>query len=257
VNPNKRGAIDLNDNKPREKVAVVSGGSSGIGLALVTALSKQGYRVLTCGRDAAKLQRLEQKVAGVTGYVCDVSDRATVRGLAAKVLAEYPAIDLLISNAGGLNEIDFAAPDLDAVDLTADLRVNLEGAIHLIASFMPGLRRAAPASILVVSSGYALAPATRAPIYSASKAALHSLCKSLRIQLGPLRIGVTELLPPLVDTPAVAHRQGKKLSAEAVASAALDGVHRGAKEVCPGDVRWLPLLLRLAPTMAEGFVAKT
>ena len=161
----------MNDDKARQKVALVSGGSSGIGLALVTALCKQGYRVLTCGRDAAKLQRLEQKVPGVTGYVCDVSDRAAVRRLAAHVLAEYPAIDLLISNAGGLNEIDFAAADLDSVDLTADLRINLEGAIHLIAFFMPGLRRAAPASILVVSSGYALAPATRAPIYSASKAA--------------------------------------------------------------------------------------
>ena len=247
----------MSDDKARQKVAVVSGGSSGIGLALVTALSRQGYRVLTCGRDAAKLRRLEQQVSRVTGFICDLSDREAVRRLAAKVLAEYPAIDLLISNAGGLTEIDFTARDLDSVDLTADLRNNLEGAIHLIASFMPGLRRAAPASILVVSSGYALAPATRAPIYSASKAALHSLCKSLRIQLKPLGISVTELLPPLVDTPAVAHRQGKKLSAEAVADAALDGVHRGAKEVCPGDARMLPLLLRLAPTMAEGIVAKT
>ncbi len=247
----------MNSGAAKQKVAVVSGGSSGIGRALVAALCKEGYRVLTCGRDAAKLRQLEKEVPGVTGYICDVSDRDAVRHLAATVLALYPAIDVLISNAGGLREIDFAAPDLDSVDLTAELRINLEGAIHLIAAFMSGLRRAAPASILVVSSGYALAPATRAPIYSASKAALHSLCKSLRLQLKPLRISVTELLPPLVDTPAVAHRQGKKLSAEAVASAALKGMHSGAKEVCPGDVRLLPLLLRLVPNVAEGFVAKT
>jgi hypothetical protein len=61
----------------------------------------------------------------------------------------------------------------------------------------------------------------------------------------------------LVDTPAVAHRQGKKLSAEAVASAALKGLHSGAKEVYPGDVRVLPFLLRLVPNVAEGIVAKT
>jgi uncharacterized oxidoreductase len=247
----------MNSGTAKQKVAVVSGGSSGIGRALVAALCKEGYRVLTCGRDAAKLRQLEKEVPGVTGYVCDVSDREAVRHLAANVFDEYPAIDVLISNAGGLKEIDFAAPDLDSVDLTAELRINLEGAIHLVAAFMPGLRRAAPASILVVSSGYALAPATRAPIYSASKAALHSLCKSLRLQLKPLRISVTELLPPLVDTPAVAHRQGKKLSAEAVATAALKGLHSGAKEVCPGDVRLLPLLLRLVPNVAEGIVAKT
>jgi uncharacterized oxidoreductase len=247
----------MNSGAAGQKVAVVSGGSSGIGRALVAALCKEGYRVLTCGRDAAKLRRLEKEIPGVTGYVCDVSDREAVRRLAANVFDECPAIDLLISNAGGLKEIDFAAPDLDSVDLTAELRINLEGAIHLVAAFMPGLRRAAPASILVVSSGYALAPATRAPIYSASKAALHSLCKSLRLQLKPLRISVTELLPPLVDTPAVAHRQGKKLSAEAVARAALNGMHSGAKEVCPGDVRLLPFLLRLLPNVAEGVVAKT
>jgi uncharacterized oxidoreductase len=247
----------MNSGVPRQKVAFISGGSSGIGLALVTALTKEGYRVLTCGRDAAKLRQLEKKVPGVTGYSCDVSDREAVRGLAGKVLHEHSAIDVLVSNAGGLREIDFAAPDLDSVDLTTEVRINLEGAIHLIAAFMPGLRRAAPASILVVSSGYALAPATRAPIYSASKAALHSLCKTLRLQLKPLNISVTELLPPLVDTPAVAHRQGKKLSAEAVARAALKGMHSGAREVCPGDVRLLPFLLRLAPNVAEGIVAKT
>lgn len=247
----------MNSGVARQKVAVVSGGSSGIGRALVAGLCKEGYRVLTCARDAMKLRELEKEIPGAIGYVCDVSDREAVRDFASKVFGEYPAIDVLISNAGGLTEIDFAAPDLDSVDLTADVRTNLNGAIHLIAAFMSGLRRAAPASILVISSGYALAPATRAPIYSASKAALHSLCKSLRLQLKPLNISVTELLPPLVDTPAVAHRPGKKLSAEAVARAALNGMHGGAKEVCPGDVRLLPFLLRLLPSVAEGMVAKT
>jgi uncharacterized oxidoreductase len=247
----------MNTGTARPKVAVVSGGSSGIGRALVAALCKDGYRVLTCGRDAAKLGQLERELPGVSGQVCDVADRRAVQEFAAKVLAEHPAVDLLISNAGGLREIDFTAADLDSIDLTAELRINLEGAIHLIAAFMPGLRRAAPASILVVSSGYALAPVTRAPIYSASKAALHSLCKSLRRQLAPLKISVTELLPPLVDTPAVAHRQAKKISAEAVAQMALAATHRGAEEVHPGDVRVLPLMLRLLPGMAESIVAKT
>lgn len=247
----------MSTSTTRQKVAVVSGGSSGIGRALVVALCKDGYRVLTCGRDAAKLRQLERELPGVNGQVCDVVDRQAVQDFATKVLAEHPAIDLLISNAGGLREIDFTSPDLASIDLTAELRINLEGAIHLIAAFMPGLRQAAPASIMVVSSGYALAPVTRAPIYSASKAALHSLCKSLRRQLQPLKISVTELLPPLVDTPAVAHRQAKKISAESVARMALAATHRGMEEVHPGDVRALPLMLRLLPGMAEAIVSKT
>jgi uncharacterized oxidoreductase len=238
-------------------VAIISGGSSGIGRALVVALHKEGYQIVTCGRDAAKLRLLEKELPGVTGYVCDVADRHAVQAFADQALAKHPAIDLLISNAGGLKEIDFTAADLASVDLTEELRVNLEGAIHLIAAFMPGLRRAAPASILIVSSGYGLAPTTRAPIYSAAKAALHSLSKSLRRQLEPLHISVTELLPPLVDTPAVAHRTGKKMTADNVAKAALSGVRSGVAEVCPGDVRLLPLLLRVAPAFVEKIVSKT
>jgi uncharacterized oxidoreductase len=77
-----------------------------------------------------------------------------------KVLLAHPQIDLLISNAGGLREIDFTRRDLLNLDLLAELRCNLDGAIHLIREFLPGLRRAGRASIIIVSSGYALAPAT-------------------------------------------------------------------------------------------------
>lgn len=242
-------------NSPR--VAVISGGSSGIGRAMLVELSQAGWQVFTCGRDAQKLKLLEQQVPGVKGYGCDVADRAAIEVFAAQVLGQCPKVDLLISNAGGLVEIDFTAPDLKPVDFTSELHVNLEGAIHLIAAFMPGLKAAAPASILIVSSGYALAPSTRGPIYSAAKAALHSLSKSLRLQLAPLNISVTELLPPLVDTPAVEHRVGKKISAETVARAALDGVRRGKEQICPGDVRLLPWLLRLMPKTAEKIVASS
>src|SRR5271165_3429263 len=174
-------------------VAVVSGGSSGIGKAFVAALRERGYTVVTCGRDPQKLDRLKAEHPGVECYTVDVSDGAAMRTFASDVLAAYPRIDLLISNAGGLREIDFTREDLQSLDLTAEVRSNLDGAIHLISGFLPGLKGAGRASIVIVSSGYALAPATRAPIYSASKAALHSLSKSLRRQLAPLNITVTEV----------------------------------------------------------------
>lgn len=239
------------------RVAVVSGGSSGIGRALVAELHREGWLVHTCGRDTGKLAQLERDFTGVRTAVCDVSDRSAVRHFAEKVFTETPAINLVVSNAGGLREIDFTAADLSKVDLTAELRINAEGAINLVAEFLPGLKRSSGASILVVSSGYALAPATRAPIYSASKAALHSFCIALRRQLAPLNIGVTELLPPVVDTPAVAHRKVSKLSASDVAHQALAGTASRRAEVLPGQARLLPLLLRLAPGLAQRIVAKT
>jgi len=239
------------------RVAVVSGGSSGIGRALVSQLHGEGWTVHACGRDAGKLARLQQDLPGVQVQVCDVTDRLAVRGFARRVLQQAGNVQLLVSNAGGAREIDFTAADLDAVDLTADLRNNTEGAVNLIAEFLPALRRSKAAAILVVSSGYALAPATRAPLYSASKAALHSLSKALRRQLAPLGITVTELLPPVVDTPAVAHRDVPKLTPGAVAAAALRGALAGKAEVLPGSVRFLPWLLRLWPSLAERIVAST
>ncbi len=238
-------------------IAVISGGSSGIGKAFVAQLHRQGWKIHTCGRDPHKLRQLEQDHPGVATYVCDVADRMAVRAFAAKVFSSAPGIQLLISNAGGAHEIDFTAANLPEADLATDLNSNTLGAIHLIAEFLPGLRLIGRGSILIVSSGYALAPATRAPLYSAAKAALHSLAKSLRRQLAPLGITVTELLPPVVDTPSVAHRNVSKLKPDAVASEALTGTFRGAAEVRPGAVRFLPLLLRLMPAVAERIVAKT
>lgn len=242
---------------PATRTAVVSGGSSGIGKSIVARLRTEGWTVHTCGRDAGRLAALARELPGVNTAVCDVSDRLSVRAFARSVAAVSPCVDLLVSNAGGLREIDFTRSDLADVDLTAELRNNTEGALHLIAEFLPGLRAAKPASILIVSSGYGLAPATRAPVYSASKAALHSLCKSLRRQFAPLGLTVTELLPPVVDTPSVAHRQVSKLAAADVAALAINGALAGREEVRPGDVRFLPLLLRLAPGLAERIVART
>ena len=238
------------------RVAVVSGGSSGIGKAIVGQLHAEGWAVFTCARDPGKLAALTRDFPGIGTAVCDVTDRAAVRVFADRVAKAVPAVHLLVSNAGGSREVDFTA-DLSSLDLSLELRSNTEGAVNLIAEFLPLLRRSSPAAILVVSSGYALAPATRAPLYSAAKAALHSLSKSLRRQLAPLGITVTELLPPVVDTPSVAHRQVPKLPAKQVAAQALAGVRKGRSEVRPGAVRFLPLLLRLWPALGERIVSKT
>ncbi len=247
---------DIAKTNPRP-VAVVSGGSSGIGKAFVEALRERGYAVVTCARDQEKLRRLEAEFPGVESHAVDVADASAMRAFSNAVLSAHPRIDLLVSNAGGLREIDFTREDLQSLDLTAEIRSNLDGAIHLISGFLPGLKRAGRASIVIVSSGYGLAPATRAPIYSASKAALHSLSKSLRHQLAPLKITVTEVAPPVVDTPAVAHRNVQKMSAKDVAEQTLTAALKGSKEVYPGQARFLPLLLRVAPSLAENLVARS
>lgn len=238
-------------------IAVVSGGSSGIGRAFVAQLVRENYRVVALGRDTDKLKRLAAELPGVDTQACDVSDRDAVFSLARKIAQQCGAVHLLVSNAGGLRELDFTAADLETADLTSELRINLEGAIHLTAAFLPALRQAPHSAIVFVTSGYALAPAQRAPLYSASKAGLRSFSKALRRQLQPFGITVTELAPPVVDTPAVAHRTVGKLAPEDVVRQTLRAVRAGRNYVYPGQTRFLPLLLRLFPTLAESLVAKS
>jgi len=240
-----------------QRIAVISGGSSGIGRAFVERLSREGYRVFFCGRDVAKLRAVEASNPGTRGVVCDVTDKASVLAFAEVVLSGLTAVDMLISNAGSARDIDFGAIDAAATDLSGELRSNLEGAVNVIAAFLPGLRRATRPALVVITSGYALAPATRAPLYSAAKAGLRSFTKALRRQLKPAGILVTEVAPPVVDTPSVAHRDVPKISADRVVRAALAAVATGKTEVYLGSVRWLPLLLRLAPALAERIVART
>jgi uncharacterized oxidoreductase len=241
----------------KERVAVISGGSSGIGRSFVAALHAEGYRIFTCGRDEEKLHYIEREFPGVRTSVCDMADVSAVRAFAAFVQSFSPAVDLLISNAGALREVNFGDPAIASAELVSEVEVNLGGPIQLVASFMPALRAAAPSNIVIITSGYALAPATRAPIYSAAKAGLHSFCKGLRRQLADLRIGVTEVAPPLVNTPSVRHRTGTKLSPDDVVRTTMNSVRRGHMNVLPGSVRWLPLLLRIAPGLAEHFVSGT
>ena len=245
------------DASDRRAVAVVSGGSSGIGRAFVAALHARGDRVFACGRDPDRLRQLERDHPGVRGLVCDMADAAAIRGFVAAVLDEAGRIDLLVSNAGVLRTLDFADPGIGDADPAREIGINLGGAIELGASAMPGLLAAAPSRIVVVGSGYGLAAWTAAPAYSASKAGLHGFCKALRRQLAASRVGVTEVLPPLVDTPAVSHRQGAKLSPDSLVGQVLRDAARGRDEVLPGVVRWLPLLLRLAPRLTERMVARS
>lgn len=112
------------------KTAVISGGSSGIGRAMVAQLHREGWQVHTCGRDESKLRQLERDFPSIKAYTCDVADRIVVQRFADAVHAVSPRIDLLISNAGGLRDIDFTRDDLRGVDLTSELRVNTEGALH-------------------------------------------------------------------------------------------------------------------------------
>jgi len=181
------------------KTILITGGASGIGLALAKRLCEAGNHVIICGRTEAALKQAKIDVPALTTCVCDVTDSASRRAMVQWLQIEYPALNMLINNAGVQARRDFTTdPLMDSLD--QEVAINFTAPIHLIAELLPVLRQQAEAWIINVSSGLAFSPMADVPVYCATKAAMHSFTLSLRRQLKASGIRVVELAPPIVDT---------------------------------------------------------
>ncbi len=179
---------------------LLTGGATGIGLALAVRLLNAGSEVIICGRRADKLAEVQQLHPGLHTRVCDVADAAGRGELVRWATTEFPRLNVLINNAGIQNRIQLADDTADWEARRQELIINVEAPIHLAMLLIPHLRQQAGATIINVTSGLSFAPAAFAPIYSATKAALHSFTLSLRHQLAPTGIAVLEIVPPAVNT---------------------------------------------------------
>jgi uncharacterized oxidoreductase len=133
--------------------------------------------------------------------------------------------------------------------------VNLTGPILLTRKLLPLLRSGRNPLVVMITSAYALLPATFAPTYSATKAGLRSFTMALRRQLRGVGIRVVEVLPPLVDTPATRSVKKPKMPPATLVDQVLREIARGRDEILPGKVRFLPVLMRLAPSLTARAVA--
>jgi uncharacterized oxidoreductase len=180
---------------------LLTGGASGIGLALAARFLRAGSTVIIVGRRADKLAEAQQLYPGLITRQANVADVAERAELVRWATTEYPALNVLVNNAGIQNRIQLADDAAtDWAQRREELVINVEAPIHLATLLVPHLRRQPGAAIINVTSGLSFAPAAFVPIYSATKAALHSFTLSLRHQLAPTGISVLEIVPPAVDT---------------------------------------------------------
>ena len=232
---------------------LITGGSSGIGLELARQLVARDNTVIIVGRRLAALEAAQSALPDLHIAACDVSRPSAVAALYAELADAFPALNVLINCAGDMRRLDLRA-DLDPEDLTAEIEVNLKGAMWMIARFLPLLGAQAEAAVVNVTSDLAYVPMAVAPVCSASKAGLHAYTEALRAQLAGSGIQVFEIAPPSTDTPLqnrfASDSGAARLSAEAVARAAIAGIERGAAETAVGSAGRLRLLKRLAPKLA-------
>lgn len=234
------------------RTILVTGGTSGIGKALAAELLAAGNSVLITGRSEARLAEARAALPGVHTFASDQRDPAAIERLAAEAIAAFPALDMLINNAGVGPKRNLTRPAADLADLEREIRTNLIAPIQLVDRFLPQLKAQAEAAIVNVTSGLAFVPMPIKPIYCATKAALHSYTMSLRTQLKHTRVRVVELAPPATDTAfnddeEVAINPRLLMSAEKVAQTFVAGMKKDRTEILPGFSSMLRTLGRVRP----------
>ncbi|HEX6498640.1 MAG TPA: SDR family NAD(P)-dependent oxidoreductase [Micromonosporaceae bacterium] len=223
-------------------VALVTGASSGIGRAVATRLARDGATVLAAGRDKDRLARLATDTGAVPVPV-DLSSPHAPTDLAERALAVAGRVDIVVNNAG----TGWAGPvtAMSAADVDTLLAVNLRAPLQLTRALLPDLGR--PGHLVFVGSIAGGLGVRDEAVYAAVKAGLHVFAESLRLELARDRVGVSLVVPGVVDTAFFARRgrpydraRPRPMPAERVASALVDAIRAGRDEV------YLPRWLRLA-----------
>ena len=241
-----------------DKVAVVTGGSSGIGAAIARALAGRGWHCVLLARREELLQKLAEEVGGEY-EVCDVGDREAVERTAAAVLERHPQIGLLVNNAGIPARTGFVDADPERIELVT--RVNYLGGVWCLRAFLPGLLAAAPSDVVNVASAAGTVTAGTSGPYAASKHAQVSFSRAVAAELKPRGVRVHLVMPGFVETEgfpqrAVWPRYMHRVIAEPgdVAKAVLKALDHDKREIF---VPWYYRFGAIAQALFPGAVART
>jgi uncharacterized oxidoreductase len=232
------------------RTILITGGSAGIGVAFALRFLELGNQVIVTGRRQSALDELKAKYPKLHTVQSDVADPAQIAFLAKRVKADYPKLDVLMNNAGIMLHKNLKAPAADLDGLMTEVNINVGGVIRMTSAFIDILT-ANKGTVINVSSALAFVPLPSAPIYCATKSAVHSYTQSLRFQLEETGVEVIELMPPAVKTALTAdlpEGEGVTLiTTDELIKQSFAALKAGKVEIRPGQANLLALMRRLAP----------
>lgn len=244
------------------KVAVITGGSSGIGAALARQLTARGVRCVLAARGRDRLEQVAAEL-GAEAEVCDVADHVAVDAFARRVRERHPAIHLLVNNAGIPGRRGFL--ELEPERIEEVVRVNYLGGVWCLRAFLPLLEAGRPAHVVNVASVAGTVAGGPSGPYTAAKFAQVGFSRTAAGELAPRGISVHTVNPGLTHTEGfpqdvfVAHPVWRRavVTPERVASAIVEAVARDRPEVfVPGYYRAAALLQAFAPATVARLAAR-
>lgn len=234
---------------------LITGGATGIGFELAKEFIAKGNTVIICGRRQEKLQEAKRLLPEVIIKQCDIANMEQRREIYNFCVTNYPKINILINNAGIQREIDFRKGEQNYLEGDSEVTINLDACLHLTALFTPYFLMESEAALINVTSGLGIVPLIITPIYSATKAGLHSFSVSLRKQLAGTSIKVFEIIPPIVDTDLDRGARDKRgqtdkgIKPEQVAKESVVGIAKDKFEIPLGIVKVLRIGSRFSPKL--------
>jgi NAD(P)-dependent dehydrogenase (short-subunit alcohol dehydrogenase family) len=180
------------------KTALITGGTTGIGLATAKLFLQEGARVAIIGQDAGRVAGAAKELGeGALALRADVSSRSDMAGVAERLRADFGTLDVLFANAGIAQAMPFS--DVDDNNIDQQIDVNFKGVLYTIQCMLPILSR--PASIVLTSTTMIEKGVAGMSVYAATKAAVRSLARTLSAELAPRGVRVNVISPGLIETP--------------------------------------------------------
>lgn len=232
------------------KTILITGGTSGIGKALIDHLAPCNSTIIVLGRNPVKLARLASEFSNVRTYQCALENSEVLEGTLSAITRAFPTVSVVINNAGIQETAHLTSQEFNYSSIENEIAINLTAPIKICAFMLrPMLNLGSETAFVNITSGLALFPKASSAVYCATKSALRSFSISLRYQLEGTGVSVHEAILPLVDTPMTEGRGKGKLSPTKVATDIIHGVEKDQDEIFIGKAKLIPILSRMSPTL--------